>query len=511
MITVETRTPSSLKILKVSGSQCTIGSSSHDGWTFPVYRLNGNTYEYFAVLAEKITRRVDHIDVGSIVTNESALSGCNDCWHYDVEGSLTRDKTVDIPHGSYNSHGGCNVSYVTPSGTMTRTCILPEFAGIWESPKYSGAYGSYQIRNKKFYYTYSACSKAWLTSGDELITIHAHVDHWASTAQWSDTHDWEWSEEVTKTFKISDLTEEASQALPDPTEILPPTAPSIYYVLRPDNPIFNYVELMIRDEGGEWGDLTLDAAQRVRLTNSNTWLNLFELMDLPNLASGLSKLAAREAYTSVKTLVKAASDTYLAYHYGLRLTVNDMKSFCDKVDKIDFDYYTQTAGSEREFTVDLPGRPGTQIHIARRAKLVLDAATREQYTILENMKKLSRKFYELDLTPSISNVWDAIPFSFVLDWFFPIGDAFDRAEGINYVKTLHFRRCFYSEKWNWFYHDDFVTDSGYHYFGDLSFRFYNRTCRPSCIVPSQNVDHSPIQDAPKHWLEATALFLSLRG
>lgn len=507
MITVTTRYNKEVRIYRISS--CWFGAYATDGWNFTSIKYTERTPR-IAAMTDRTTARVDHFDVGWIDTSPSTLTGCNDCLHYDVDGDLMRDLDNAgriVPFAD----DVCSRIWYNDAYNNTYTYVIGA-PGLEKSfPKYARWIKTTQRKNGTLYRLYTCLDSFTVSSGEDAFYIKGRYTYVVTPNDKGPSKDIiaQYEAEVTNRIRYTDSTLEYRKAVASST-IKPPTAPSIYYALRPDAPIFDYVEMLLRDEGGEWGDLTSDAAESVRLTNSNTWLSLFKLANLPSLASGLTKLFAAEAYKSSHALIKAASDTYLAYHYGLRLTVRNMKDFCDGVNKIDLDRFTQTAGSEKEFSLELPGRPGTMIHIQRRAKLILDSYTREQYTIVENMKKMARAFFELDLTPSFENVWDMIPLSFVVDWVFPIGDAFERAENINYVKTLHFRRCFYSEKWNWSYHDDFMTDSGYHYHGDLDFRFYHRDCRPSCIIPSFGVDH-PHKDATKHWLEATALFLSLRG
>lgn len=283
---------------------------------------------------------------------------------------------------------------------------------------------------------------------------------------------------------------------------------SIYYNLNPDDTFFDYVHWSLKQEGYTYGDLTADAADSVRISNANNLNNIKELMALGELAQGLTQIFSAGTFSSLKSVAKAVSGTYLAYHYGLRLTVKDADSLAHGLDKLDLDHSTQTVGSSRSVEIECPGHPGISIFVDQHFKGVIDNFSNEYKYFVDKVKQFTRGIFEFDLVPSMSNLWDAIPFSFVLDWIFPIGDAFERSETRQYVKTLTWRKAFYSQKWNWSYGDAFTTESGYKYTCNLKFKYYTRTCSSTVAIPPLgSVDQKP-KGLVKHWFEGTALFIS---
>lgn len=50
--------------------------------------------------------------------------------------------------------------------------------------------------------------------------------------------------------------------------------------------------------------------------------------------------------------------------------------------------------------------------------------------------KSIKTLMDVDLFPTLTNVWDLVPFSFVIDWFLDIGSLFERIDTRTYASTL---------------------------------------------------------------------------
>lgn len=57
-----------------------------------------------------------------------------------------------------------------------------------------------------------------------------------------------------------------------------------------------------------------------------------------------------------------------------------------------------------------------------------------------------RQLYNWDLALSLDNVWDLIPYSFVVDWFVPLGDYLSQIDASVYYSTLPIIDVIYSIK-----------------------------------------------------------------
>jgi hypothetical protein len=116
---------------------------------------------------------------------------------------------------------------------------------------------------------------------------------------------------------------------------------------------------------------------------------------------------------------KAWSKIYFQYRYGLRLTVLDtneilkgIRRFMDKQPK-----WVSTRGiSKHQVPSFIFGYP---ITVEGHMKLYCKPFDTTESGILEQLR-------QVDLLPSASNLWDFVPYSFVVDWFLPIGAQLER-------------------------------------------------------------------------------------
>jgi len=130
----------------------------------------------------------------------------------------------------------------------------------------------------------------------------------------------------------------------------------------------------------------------------------------------------------LKTLKKVKSprswpDLWLNFRFGLRLFVNDTKEIVDAVKKYRkrktfHGSIRRTHSSTNSSEVTPYGDKLTQ-----RAGLTLysDELSLSERSVLHASSSL-------DALPSLSNIWDFIPYSFVVDWLVPVGDLLERLD-----------------------------------------------------------------------------------
>jgi hypothetical protein len=296
------------------------------------------------------------------------------------------------------------------------------------------------------------------------------------------------------------------------TDVTPATAPTFYYHLSPNDSFFEYVHWAC-DQEYSYGDLTADAADSIRISNSNNLNNFKELLQLGDLAKGLTQWIELTNGTlngtpigKAKSVAKVVAGTYLAAHYGLRLTIKDTEELSESLRKLNPGDRTQTVGAQHSVVVDYPGSIDG-INVEMRLKAVIGAFTSEFVNFTDATDRALRALYEFDLLPTMSNLWDAVPWSFVVDWLVPLGDAMDRLENKHYVQTLPCHRAFYSQKWTWNQYDEFVSDDGSYYRCSLKYRYYERTCVPQFILPPMRVDNP--KGLSGHWVELSALLIQM--
>jgi hypothetical protein len=252
------------------------------------------------------------------------------------------------------------------------------------------------------------------------------------------------------------------------------------------------------------GDLSRDAAQSIRICDIN---GIAYLKDFVEVASLAKSLLAVTGLNAVSKAPKILSSLYLAVHYGVRLTLRDTEELAEGIDDIDFEHSYQSLGAQKTLQMELPGQPETLVNCTQRLSGKIRNFTEEQLYFLDKLKKARRALFELDLAPTVSNVWDMIPYSFLVDWFIPIGDQAEVLESRSYLQTLLVHKLFYSDTYQWSQHINEVSLNGNYYVGRLQYRYYERFCTDEFVNPSLSHPSTP-EANPVHWIEGAALFLS---
>lgn len=161
---------------------------------------------------------------------------------------------------------------------------------------------------------------------------------------------------------------------------------------------------------------------------------LWELKDFAHLLRtirNLKKLA--KALDPALFGSKTAADLHLSYQFGIKLFIQDVwklygmanslekaiSDFKRKGQKANNYHYTEVLGSSESV-----GQYGTGT-VTYAAKAKYNATLRCTYDYkVPSLFEGWRRLYGLRITPEA--IWDAIPFSFVVDWLFKIGNSLDQ-------------------------------------------------------------------------------------
>jgi hypothetical protein len=196
--------------------------------------------------------------------------------------------------------------------------------------------------------------------------------------------------------------------------------------------------------------------------------------------------------------LKIASKLFLSVHYGWKLLAADTKEFAEA-----FGEFSRTSTRRVHFSVS-GHYPNDQI-----GGYVLKSAIAHRSIYYDPYGQISNSAFALaeamDVVPDLSNIWDMIPFSFVVDWFTNIGDL---AEGLDALMTLVQEHkvlgTITSTKEVYEYH---VVGG----FGSYEYTVYNRSCVPDWYpLPEFSFQlKNPLTNLT-HWCEAGALVVATR-
>lgn len=235
-----------------------------------------------------------------------------------------------------------------------------------------------------------------------------------------------------------------------------------------------------------YGDLAMKASEKV---NANRVNMIAFLRDLRHPTEMIPKL---RNLTKLKTL----ADNYLTVSYGILPTISDIQTivgaFKSKGPYFDKNgFQTYSAGSLASIEKD--GNTYTQ---EQHIKVAIGD---DDTGILALIKRLD----SMGTLPTFKNLWDLVPYSFVIDWLIDVGDFLARIDtclrltrlGILYVTSSRKRTSTGLLTW----------DNQNCYVGSVKLEQYHRWVTDQCPVPPLSLKETfPEFD---HWLESSALFV----
>jgi hypothetical protein len=245
-------------------------------------------------------------------------------------------------------------------------------------------------------------------------------------------------------------------------------------------------ELHSTIEGVHFGELAMDATAKVNRNQSNMIAFFRDLRDPKAMLLKLKNLKN----------IKVHANNYLAVQYGILPTISDLQNIVN-------------AFKAREPYLD---RHGYQTYTAVRSNASSNGVFSESLeqrikVAIENedddFKRLAQAVESAGFALTLENVWDLIPYSFVVDWFVGVGDFLERADSRMRISKLNIRYATMSQKS--IKERYFLASKSYPYSGTLKLVQYSRWTEDHCPVPPLFFQNTPT--VSNHWLEASALLI----
>lgn len=197
----------------------------------------------------------------------------------------------------------------------------------------------------------------------------------------------------------------------------------------------NYAKL---DTDYVYGDLVRRCADDAKVVQTNSIALLKEIREVSD--------TVRLALNLLKGRVdlKKLSSAYLQYKYGLRLTINDIKSIGASMNNL----------ARRGKTSYAFSRSREEI-FSTRTTIQSDSEPpmRDIFTYKVTYRPYEQsmcKFFQLwidsGLFPTLENVWDLVPLTFVVDWFTGINKHLNAIDANTYWSTYDVVGATYSRK-----------------------------------------------------------------
>lgn len=169
-----------------------------------------------------------------------------------------------------------------------------------------------------------------------------------------------------------------------------------------------------------WSSLAAEAYQDLNFSDIN---GLAFVKDAAEMGAMCSKFA-RTLKSLPSKRVKAAASAWLAVHYGFKLQLLDTKTLYHELEK-------QSVRDSRKSKC----QAGTTY---RKGRVSYSARYQVFYNQFDKLTDLYRQMMEIsDFGLTLENVWDMIPYSFIIDWFISIGDILSSIDGYAKMTQEH--------------------------------------------------------------------------
>lgn len=246
------------------------------------------------------------------------------------------------------------------------------------------------------------------------------------------------------------------------------------------------------------GDLCQICADGSKAIDINTVMYMKEMMEMAKMVK--STLELFKGKPNPKKLASA----YLSYTYGYRLSYKDTVEL--------YNVCKAEAARERRSSAISRARKSNQIKGYHDVDITYTGTAGLNYSPYPYLEgQILNDMFRWDVFPTLSNLYDWIPWSFVVDWFFPIGPALDAIDYRTYMQTLTVNYVVYGQKWEiaqipW--HDIYLYlpwwSSYFQPIGPISCSFYHRYYEREATPPKIESD---FPTSFNHWVEGSALLI----
>nr|UJQ85098.1 MAG: hypothetical protein 1 [Leviviridae sp.] len=235
-----------------------------------------------------------------------------------------------------------------------------------------------------------------------------------------------------------------------------------------------------------WHDLARDLYSSVEFgTESN---GIAYGIDFSETYDSVQKLFDAVNVKKIRSVSKSLSSLYLSYHYGWKLTYQDTLSMIRELETL-----------PARLKKVLIGRAITSNGLNTYSMCTWADTSQKQLDLLRDLAT------KLDAVLSLENVWDLVPYSFVVDWLIPLGDSLN---ALDHFLTLEYEypSCVQSKTWS--YIDPKVPVSRFYsdeMNGSLTLKLYQRRFSNELETPSFLPN---LQSPLHHTVEGSALIVA---
>lgn len=244
-------------------------------------------------------------------------------------------------------------------------------------------------------------------------------------------------------------------------------------------------ENLPRPNEGVLSDCCQIAANKTRNLSMNWLTQLYELLTL--------KKGVSSYIDNVLSLGNSRdiADLYLSSKYGIKMTYSDLKDIAEAV-----------------------LNPNLTDHVSGRVENTITDNFRVEPWTWKGYERVSFDYSPYitkygtpafvsrnNLIPDLTDLWDMVPYSFLVDWFLPIGDIIQNIDDSIYMDSLRVYNIWYTRK----YRTSQVTSSANGPI-TITFTFFERQSSGK-LYPPRIMGNFDKPSAEKHIVEESALLI----
>jgi len=234
------------------------------------------------------------------------------------------------------------------------------------------------------------------------------------------------------------------------------------------------------------GDLAMEASAKVNANSVNMIAFLADLRDPKALIPKLKELKK----------LKGVADNYLTVNYGILPTIDDLKSITEAFKRrkpfFDRNGWKVYNADHR----DSGSRDNVFYDLEQHIKLAIDDED-------NGFEALYQRMDSIGIFPTMENIWDLIPYSFVIDWIIDVGGFLERVDARMRLQTLNIRYATWSLKRT--SRKDILPTVVLPLVGTIETVSYHRRTSDQCPLPPLSLQGT-LADFDR-WIEASALII----
>lgn len=245
-------------------------------------------------------------------------------------------------------------------------------------------------------------------------------------------------------------------------------------------------ENILWPEEVHYGLLAQEASAKVNRNDTNMIAFLKDLRRPKDLIPKLRNLKS----------LRTHSGNYLGMQYGILPTISDLQEIIGAFKRVlpFFDSNGFTVYTANRSTSTSSGE--IQIELEQRLKMAIDREDSE-------FRQFAQSINSAGFALTLENIWDLIPYSFMIDWFVKIGDFLERCDSRMRLMYLNIRYVTLSRKKKII--RSVKPTSSFPYFGTFTQVEYSRWTQDHCPLPPLFFQNT--NTVSNHWLEAGALII----